>query len=432
MGLVETRLDTLLAHITSAVSTIKSEYAQKGFLVPLLNSTDIHPMDLEDPSLAMADSMKTVDTACQELLATVINPYRHMVDKCLTLRSIPMTYCLPIFHPDNPVVHLLMKVIGHRALCAAIDAKIPSYLQENVENGLDVKTLSAKTGIEHRKLSRLMRYLTTKHFFCEGNDVFANNRYSMLLDVENLPNHIAWGISWCNEEGLAAISKFSETLHDPASSLSYSPWTCAMARAFDIPEGEDLYWMFAKSPGRELVLKRFGKGIMGLSESVGGSYTSAYPWDSLGPDAIMVDVGGGIGQACIKLYCRFPNLRFIIQDLPGIVDKARGHWGSNYPEAIDSGRVSFKALDFFKESPLEATHIYYHRLITHNWGDDECVQIFTNVRKAMRKHSKLLIHDFVLDEGFMQTHEGSSIINPLALNKFGFADDILMMVILNT
>jgi len=48
---------------------------------------------------------------------------------------------------------------------------------------------------------------------------------------------------------------------------------------------------------------------------------SVYPWGSLREKATVVDVGGGIGQACIKLYRSFPNLRFVIQNLPGPVAK---------------------------------------------------------------------------------------------------------------
>ena len=79
--------------------------------------------------------------------------------------------------------------------------------------------------------------------------------------------------------------------------------------------------------------------MLGVTEHLGGSYTTGglirlsfiaspisslfavYPWVSLPDDATMVDIGGGIGQACIKLYKFFPRLRFVIQDLPGPIEE---------------------------------------------------------------------------------------------------------------
>lgn len=40
----------------------------------------------------------------------------------------------------------------------------------------------------------------------------------------------------------------------------------------------------------------------------------AFPFPQLAEDALIVDVGGGIGSTTLRLAERFPKLRFIIQD----------------------------------------------------------------------------------------------------------------------
>lgn len=40
----------------------------------------------------------------------------------------------------------------------------------------------------------------------------------------------------------------------------------------------------------------------------------AFPFPELPEDALIVDVGGGIGSTTLRLAERFPRLRFLIQD----------------------------------------------------------------------------------------------------------------------
>lgn len=40
----------------------------------------------------------------------------------------------------------------------------------------------------------------------------------------------------------------------------------------------------------------------------------AYDWKSLPSSSLVVDVGGGVGTACLALAKEFPNLKFVVQD----------------------------------------------------------------------------------------------------------------------
>ena len=53
------------------------------------------------------------------------------------------------------------------AIRVAVEARIPDLLVDNPQ-GLPVTEISGKTGIDCRKLRKILRALATKHCFCEG------------------------------------------------------------------------------------------------------------------------------------------------------------------------------------------------------------------------------------------------------------------------
>lgn len=76
----------------------------------------------------------------------------------------------------------------------------------------------------------------------------------------------------------------------------------------------------------------------------------------------MNDFGGGIGSILLEIAKTYPHLRLILQDLPGQIELAETqYWPKEYPEAIEKGRVKFKAVDFFTESPVPGCDVYYVR-----------------------------------------------------------------------
>ena len=76
-----------------------------------------------------------------------------------------------------------------RALYIACERRIPDMLAApaDIKNGVSIKTLGAKTGIEADKLSRILRTLCSNHIFAEPSpDHFTNNVISAAL-VGNEP-----------------------------------------------------------------------------------------------------------------------------------------------------------------------------------------------------------------------------------------------------
>jgi len=52
-----------------------------------------------------------------------------------------------------------------------------------------------------------------------------------------------------------------------------------------------------------------------------GSYlrNTAYAWKSLPQDALVVDVGGGVGSVSLTLAREHKNMKIVIQDKPAVV-----------------------------------------------------------------------------------------------------------------
>ncbi|KAL5797626.1 hypothetical protein ACOSQ2_002446 [Xanthoceras sorbifolium] len=119
----------------------------------------------------------------------------------------------------------------------------------------------------------------------------------------------------------------------------------------------------------------------------------------------LVDVGGGTGRAIAELVKLYPHIMGVNFDLPHVVATAPvydgvSHVGGNMFEAIPNSDAVFM------------------KWVLHDWGDEECVKILKNCRKAIpEKTGKVIIVDIVLQE------DGN--------NRFGDMDlvfDILMFV----
>jgi len=85
-----------------------------------------------------------------------------------------------------------------------------------------------------------------------------------------------------------------------------------------------------------------------------------------------------------------------MQDLPGTIEQAKQHWATEYPEGTRNGQVQFVPLNFLENSPVGGQDIYYLRNIIHNWPESSALEILRSVRQAMEPHSRMLIHEYIL------------------------------------
>ncbi len=105
---------------------------------------------------------------------------------------------------------------------------------------------------------------------------------------------------------------------------------------------------------------RFGMAMKGWGDSTETwAVVNAFPWGSLRDGATVCDVGGGIGVISMQLADAHPNLSIVLQDVPTQIEMAKNEvWPKSCPAAVVDGRVEFKAVDFFAESPVKGCDIY--------------------------------------------------------------------------
>ncbi|KAH9895356.1 S-adenosyl-L-methionine-dependent methyltransferase [Xylariomycetidae sp. FL2044] len=351
-----------------------------------------------------------------------------------------------------------------RALHIAAENNIPDLLAEKDSDGVDVETISEAVGIEKNKLARILRSLTSEHIFREVTPGrFANNTMSQaLVNNEPLRAYIVWGGLF----NYTASDHLPSTLKDSVAGPSYGLNTTALMRAesFDGPFYE---WLKQKVPATEaskhyvpprrsegssasaqvdgdgeagvaLVerpqLSIFNTAMIGGGKVNGDAHVYDYPWDQLG-EATVVDVGGGVGGFPLQLYSVYPKLKFVVQDLQGMIQEAAGVWEKQQPTALSSGRARLMVHNFFDENPIKGAEVYWMRAVTHNWPDEQVVKILESIRKAMGHESRVLIADQV-----MNTTLGDDLLlsaPPPLLANYGHAlpyshtRDMVMMGLLN-
>ncbi|PIL26737.1 hypothetical protein GSI_11151 [Ganoderma sinense ZZ0214-1] len=308
-------------------------------------------------------------------------------------------------------------------------------------------------------LSHILRLLATHQIVREVRpDVFANGRLSALLDSGKTPEQIrnAPEKKYDDTNGVPAI--VPTTINEGFRSISYlSEWllhpregsNSSSAFKYAYNTDEDMYtWL--ERPENSFRLLQVGRG-MAAGSLVDGSTSvadnSAFPWDSLPKDALVVDVGGGVGSVTFRIAAAHPHLRYIVQDRAQTVAIAPKAWDEQQKAVFGAGRIAFQAQDFFAPQPAvyqvpraggvgEVRHpaVFVVTRVMHNWGDEECKRLLGHLRAAAGPDTKLLIVDQVLplacaEEGSLAP-EGSPLLPNLGkAYVVGYHMDILMYAI---
>ncbi|KAJ3578712.1 hypothetical protein NPX13_g1853 [Xylaria arbuscula] len=201
--------------------------------------------------------------------------------------------------------------------------------------------------------------------------------------------------------------KYAQDIAEP----SLSAWS--MFNETDKP----IFAVFASQPERA---RRFGGAMRHFTK--GDSWDlrhllTSFDWSSIDkPGAKVVDIGGGNGQISQYLARHTTNVHYIVQDLAHVVSQAP----SQLPSEL-KGRIEFVEHDFFTPQTMEPPAAFLMRYVLHNWADRYAIRILQNLVPAMRKGSKVLIYEYVLEDRSITDLTG----------RFGFQMDAIMATIFN-
>lgn len=122
---------------------------------------------------------------------------------------------------------------------------------------------------------------------------------------------------------------------------SGEPDETALAKALGTKE---TVWSYYSRPEEQFRRTRFGIGMRGIaafqpadavlncmihtlvSKNEVLTLFIDYNWKALPAGSLVVDVGGGIGSVTYAIAKNYPDIHFVVQDLPAVIDEGKKVW----------------------------------------------------------------------------------------------------------
>ncbi|KAL5998622.1 hypothetical protein ACLOJK_009565 [Asimina triloba] len=150
---------------------------------------------------------------------------------------------------------------------------------------------------------------------------------------------------------------------------------------FEKANGASVYEVFNKEAKTS---RLFADAMHGMSVKIMGTVLDGYRgFEGLKQ---VVDVGGGAGTALTMLASKYPHIKGINFDLPGLTE-------TNPPIP----GVKHVGGDMFDSVPSGDAIIL--KWILHNWDDEHCVKVLKNCCKALPDTGKVIVIEYILDDG---------------------------------
>ena len=253
------------------------------------------------------------------------------------------------------------------------------------------KTAKAAIPIPEARLKSILRMAITAGLFNEPEPNRVSHSATSALLARDADVH-SWASYLSTRSAPTALSMTAA--HD-----RFTPASVAKNEtAYNVAFGTELPFFdhLSQDPASMAEFAGYMRNVT-TSEAVDVKHlVNGYPWAELGI-GLVVDVGGSTGNAAIALARTFPDLRFIVQDLPDNANAGRTAAEGALPDHILS-RLTFQGHDFTNPQPVTDADVYLLRMILHDWPDHVAIAILKNLLPALEsnKHAKLLIMDTVL------------------------------------
>lgn len=129
--------------------------------------------------------------------------------------------------------------------------------------------------------------------------------------------------------------------------------------------------------------------------------------------ALIVDLGGGNGEALRKILARFATPRGLVFDREDVV--------AAIPQAARlDGRIDLEGGSFFDRVPAGADFYLLVRVL-HDWSDEDCIRILRTCHAAMSSKARLLIVEQILEPDPTLGHWSGYLIDMQMMAMFGSA-----------
>ncbi|KAB8207674.1 hypothetical protein BDV34DRAFT_234095 [Aspergillus parasiticus] len=251
--------------------------------------------------------------------------------------------------------------------------------------------LNLQTGAPQRNLRSVVRMAMTNGLF-----------------LESPPQHVA-------HSATSALLRNDADFHDWAVTMSDLSFPTAFAMveaherwpnsvegnqtAYNIAVDSELPFFnhLAEQANRKRQFAGFMRSMARSQGTDAEKLAEGWDWAALG-QACVVDVGGSTGHTSVALARKFPDLTFVVEDLPEVVAEGPGYL-SSLDDALDlKSRIGYRAHSFFDPQPVQDADVYMLRMILHNWSFDDCVRILSRLVQTLKPGARIIIVDIVLPD----------------------------------
>ncbi|KAI4132161.1 MAG: hypothetical protein LQ338_000827 [Usnochroma carphineum] len=243
-------------------------------------------------------------------------------------------------------------------------------------------------GVPENQLKSIARMAMTGNFLSEPVPGQVSHNATSSLFVTN-PSINGWALFMAENSCPGALAMVGAT-------EKYGVTDKKNETAFNVARNTDLPFFdyIGQHPEQGKQFAAYMKNVLASEGTKVGHLVNGFDWASLG-EATVVDVGGSRCHATIALASAFPQLKFIVQDLPETIANAPGHL-ADLPESVYS-RITCQAHNFFQPQPVKNADVFLMRMIFHDWPDKEATAILQNILPALKTpRSRLIIMDTVL------------------------------------
>ena len=240
---------------------------------------------------------------------------------------------------------------------------------------LSPEELATKVKVQPEPLFRVLRALASVGVF----EQYADGRFGMTPLADGLRSDVPH-----SQRALAIMS--GEEHFKAWGELLFALQTGK--NAFEHLYGAPVFDYLSKHPEQAA---NFDAAMVSIHGRETAAMVDAYDFSPFGTVA---DVGGGNGSLLRGVLHKYPKVRGMLCDLPGVVQRADPLIAA---EGL-AGRIQTVPTNFFEAIPPGAD-AYLMRHIIHDWSDEKSHQILSNVRKVIRENARLLLIESVIPPG---------------------------------
>jgi hypothetical protein len=297
--------------------------------------------------------------------------------------------------PETPPDALLMQALFGFMATRCVTAAAELGVADALRNGpLYYTDLAKAVEADQRALHRVMRLLVSLGIFAESEPgTYELTPVSDLLRSDHPHSMRDMAVMLTSDSHWLPWGRFSETLMSGTS----GPW-----HAF----GTDIFTWFQDSANLQQ-WQMFNAAMTSFSLSTSQAVIQSYDFT---PYARIVDIGGGHGHFLKTALSVAPEAHGVLFDLPGVInDLDPGEIGD---------RIEPVGGDFFEAVPAGGD-CYTMKHIIHDWSDDHCRTLLSNIAEVMNPDGTVAIIETVMPETD-EAHPAKFMdVNMLAMTEGG-------------